>query len=51
MPLKRKLKEKEKIQQRHLEEVPFYKLRHSFDELPLDPVMPFMIEKMRKFNS
>lgn len=42
-------KPKEQRNPRHLEDVPFYKLRHSFDELPLDPVRPFITEKMRKF--
>lgn len=49
MPLKQK--SNEKMHRRHLEEVPFYKLRHTFDELPLDPVKPFIIEKMREFSS
>lgn len=50
MPLKIKEKIKAKIHYRHLEEVPFYKIHHSFDELPLDPVKPFIIEKIRKLK-
>lgn len=46
MPLKAKSKQKKNFQ-RH-DEVPFYQLRHSFDELPLDPVKPFIIEKIRE---
>lgn len=49
MPLKNKKKEKEELNRRRpTMEVTFYKLRHGFDELPLDPVKPFIIEKMRK---
>lgn len=48
MPFKFKSKLKPKMNYRHHEEVPFYKLHHSFDELPLDPVKPFIIEKIRK---
>lgn len=43
-----KAKSKPKTYYRHHEEVPFYKLQHSFDELPLDPVKPFILEKIRK---
>lgn len=47
-----KKKEKEKLNRRRpTTEVAFYKLRHAFDELPLDPVKPFIIEKMRKLIS
>lgn len=50
MPLKKKEKEKEKFNHRRrpMSEVALYKLQHAFDELPLDPVKPFIIEKMRK---
>lgn len=34
---------------RHIEDVPFYKLHHGYDELPLDPVRPFILEKIRKY--
>lgn len=47
--MSKKKKEKEKLNRRRpTTEVAFYKLRHAFDELPLDPVKPFIIEKMRK---
>lgn len=35
-------------ERRHIEDVPFYKIQHSFDELPLDPIKPFIVEKIRK---
>lgn len=44
-------KSKDQRNPRHREDVAFYKLCHSFDQLPLDPVRPFIIEKMRKFTS
>ena len=48
MPLKAKAKSKPTKNFRRIEEVPFYQLRHSFDELPLDPVKAFIIEKTRE---
>lgn len=33
---------------RHIEDAPFYKLQHGFDDLPLDPVRPFILEKIRE---
>lgn len=48
MPLKRKEKDKLNHRRRPMTEVALYKLCHAFDELPLDPVKPFIIEKMRK---
>lgn len=49
MPLKVKYKAKHSYHHNHnCEDVPFYKLQHSFDELPLDPVKPFILEKIRK---
>lgn len=35
---------------RHIEDVPFYKLQHDYDELPLDPARSFILEKIRKFT-
>lgn len=46
MPFKTKVKVK--MSYLHREEVPFYKLRHSFDDLPLDPAKPFILEKLRE---
>lgn len=44
-----KKKEKGKLNRRQsMTEVALYQLRHAFDELPLDPVKSFIIEKMRK---
>lgn len=34
--------------QRNIEDIPFYKLHHGFDELPLDPLKPFITEQIRK---
>lgn len=48
MPFKVKAKVKPKMNYIHREEVPFYKLHHSFDELPLDPAKPFILEKLRE---
>lgn len=48
MPLKKKENVKLSHRRRPTTEVALYKLRHAFDELPLDPVKPFIIEKMRK---
>lgn len=33
---------------RHIEDVPFYKVQYAFDELPLDPIKSFIVEKIRK---
>lgn len=43
-----KAKTKPKLNHHHVRAVPFYKLHYSFDELPLDPVKPFILEKIRK---
>lgn len=33
-----------------IEDSSFYKIRHQFDELPLDPVVTFIQEKIRKYQ-
>lgn len=33
-------------QKRPIEDVPFYKVEHSSDDLPLDPFRPFIIEEI-----
>lgn len=38
-----------RIKHRNIKDSPFYKIRHQFDELPLDPVVPFIQEKIRKY--
>lgn len=48
MPLKKKEKPKLNHRRRPTTEAELYKLRHAFDELPLDPVKSFIIERMRK---
>lgn len=47
MPIKDKLKLK--MKHRRIEDMRFYQLRHSFDQLPLDPVKPFIEEKIREY--
>lgn len=47
MPIKDKLKLK--MKHRRIEDMRFYQLRHSFDQLPLDPIKPFIEEKIRKY--
>lgn len=41
-------KPKRPIKHRNMKGNSFYKIRHQFDELPLDPVVPFIQEKIRK---
>lgn len=36
------------LKRRHIEDTPFYKFQYRFDELPLDPLRPFILEKIRK---
>ncbi len=33
-------------QKRPIEDVPFYKVQHSSDDLPLDPFRPFITEEI-----
>lgn len=46
MPIKDKLKQR--VSHRRIEDMRFYQVRHSFDELPLDPVKSFIEEKIRE---
>lgn len=48
MPQKRATLSKHRDRRRHIEDVPFYKVQYAFDELPLDPIKSFIIEKIRK---
>lgn len=32
---------------RHIEDAPFYKLKHGFDDLPLDPARPLIEQHIR----
>lgn len=34
---------------RHIEDIPFYRLHHDYDDLPLDPARPFIVEKIREY--
>lgn len=36
------------LNRRHIEDVPFYKLKYAFDQLPLDPFCEFLLGKIRK---
>lgn len=43
------LKKTKKIRQkqrRPIEDVPFYKFEYKFDDLPLDPARPFILEQI-----
>lgn len=42
----KKLKVKQK---RPIEDVPFYKFEYKFDDLPLDPAKPFILEQISMF--
>lgn len=35
-------------QKRPIEDVPFYKFKYEFDDLPLDPARPFILEQISK---
>lgn len=35
---------------RHIEDIPFYRFHHDYDDLPLDPARPFIAERIREFN-
>lgn len=39
------------LQRRPLVDCPFYSLKYSFDELPLDPVKDFIMEKICTYRS
>jgi hypothetical protein len=46
--LKRAKKTRQK-QRRPIEDVPFYKFEYSFDDLPLDPARPFIMEQISEY--
>ena len=33
---------------RHIEDIPFYKLKYKQDDLPLDPIKDFILEEISK---
>lgn len=35
---------------RHIEDAPFYKLIHGFDDLPLDPARPLLEQHIRRYS-
>lgn len=43
-------KPQRRIKHRNIKDSPFYKIRHQFDELPFDPIVPFIQEKIRKYQ-
>lgn len=48
MSSKYKTIQDKKHKRRNIENVPFYKIQYGFDELPLDPIKPFILEKIRE---
>lgn len=42
---------KKPVKHRHLEDVPFYLYEYGADDLPLDPARPFILQKIRKFET
>lgn len=42
----KKVKRIRQRQRRQIEDVPFYKFKYKFDELPLDPARPFILEQI-----
>lgn len=34
---------------RHIEDIPFYKLKYKKEDLPLDPIKDFILEEISKF--
>lgn len=36
---------------RHIEDIPFFQLHHGYDDLPLDPARPIVVEKIRKLKT
>lgn len=37
------------LKRRHIEDVPFYKFTYGIDDLPLDPAIPFVLEKISNY--
>lgn len=46
----KKTKKTRQKQRRPIEEVPFYKFEYKFDDLPLDPARPFILEQISEFQ-
>lgn len=42
----KKVKRVRPRQRRPIEDVPFYKFEYKFDDLPLDPARPFILEQI-----
>lgn len=42
----KKVKRTLQKQRRSIEEAPFYKFEYTFDDLPLDPARPFILEQI-----
>jgi hypothetical protein len=45
----RKVVVKHRLKRRPIEDVPFYKVEHKIDDLPLDPFRPFIKEEISEF--
>lgn len=39
------------VKRRHIEDIPFYLYKYGADDLPLDPAKPFILQKIRKFET
>jgi dynein heavy chain len=46
----KKVKQCKFKQKRHIEDVPFYKFEYKFDDLPLDPARPFILEQIGNYS-
>lgn len=42
---------KKPVKDRHIEDIPFYLYKYGADDLPLDPAKPFILQKIRKFQT
>jgi hypothetical protein len=47
----KKVKKIRQRQRRTIEDVPFYKFEYAFDDLPLDPAKPFILEQISEFRN
>lgn len=46
----KRIKKTKPKQRRPIEDVPFYKFEYKFDDLPLDPAKPFILEQISKIE-
>lgn len=45
----KKVKRIRQRQRRPIEDVPFYKFEYKYDDLPLDPARPFILEQISNY--